>query len=141
TVVDAYLSPILRQYVNQVATQLGANRDGVAQLRDDSCGVGIDSCGVGILPARIIQETGETPIPQNDQNHPANKPQAHNYQLPITNYQFPKLMFMQSNGGLTDAENFQGKDSILSGPAGGIVGAVQTSLIAGFDKIITFDMG
>jgi 5-oxoprolinase (ATP-hydrolysing) len=84
TVVDAYLSPILRQYVNQIATQLTANRD---------------DC------------------------------------------QLPKLMFMQSNGGLTDAQNFQGKDSILSGPAGGIVGAVQTSLIAGFDKIITFDMG
>ena len=91
TVVDAYLSPILRQYVNQIATQLTAN--------------------------------------------------GNNYQLPITNYQLPKLMFMQSNGGLTDAGNFQGKDSILSGPAGGIVGAVQTSLIAGFDKIITFDMG
>ncbi len=52
-----------------------------------------------------------------------------------------KLMFMQSNGGLVDAHQFQGKDSILSGPAGGIVGAVQTSLRAGFNKIISFDMG
>ena len=52
-----------------------------------------------------------------------------------------QLMFMQSNGGLTDARRFQGKDSILSGPAGGIVGAVRTSLAAGFDKIIGFDMG
>jgi 5-oxoprolinase (ATP-hydrolysing) len=52
-----------------------------------------------------------------------------------------KLMFMQSNGGLADAHQFQGKDSILSGPAGGIVGAVQTSLRAGFKKIISFDMG
>ncbi|NJN72221.1 MAG: 5-oxoprolinase, partial [Limnothrix sp. RL_2_0] len=51
------------------------------------------------------------------------------------------LMFMQSNGGLVDASQFQGKDSILSGPAGGIVGAVKTSAIAGFSKIITFDMG
>ncbi len=50
-------------------------------------------------------------------------------------------MFMQSNGGLVDAAQFQGKNSILSGPAGGIVGAVKTSKIAGFDKIITFDMG
>jgi 5-oxoprolinase (ATP-hydrolysing) len=50
-------------------------------------------------------------------------------------------MFMQSNGGLTDAALFQGKDSILSGPAGGIVGAVQTSLRAGFQNIIGFDMG
>ena len=53
----------------------------------------------------------------------------------------PQILFMQSNGGLTPAEFFQGKDSILSGPAGGIVGAVQTSRLAGFDKIITFDMG
>ena len=77
TVVDAYLSPILRRYVDQVAAEL----EGV------------------------------------------------------------RLMFMQSNGGLTDARRFQGKDSILSGPAGGIVGAVRTSLAAGFDKIIGFDMG
>jgi 5-oxoprolinase (ATP-hydrolysing) len=48
---------------------------------------------------------------------------------------------MQSNGGLVDAAQFQGKNSILSGPAGGIVGAVQTSKKAGFEKIITFDMG
>ena len=77
TVVDAYLSPVLHRYVEQVASHL----EGV------------------------------------------------------------RLMFMQSNGGLTDAYRFQGKDSILSGPAGGIVGAVETSKIAGFDKIISFDMG
>jgi 5-oxoprolinase (ATP-hydrolysing) len=77
TVVDAYLSPILRRYVEQVAAEL----EGV------------------------------------------------------------RLLFMQSNGGLTDARRFFGKDSILSGPAGGIVGAVRTSIAAGFDKIIGFDMG
>ncbi len=77
TVVDAYLSPILRRYVDQVAAHLGDAR----------------------------------------------------------------LMFMQSNGGLTDARLFQGKDSILSGPAGGIVGAVRTAAMGGFGKIITFDMG
>ena len=77
TVVDAYLSPILRRYVDAVAADLGGTR----------------------------------------------------------------LMFMQSNGGLVDARFFQGKDSILSGPAGGIVGAVETSKQAGFDKIIGFDMG
>ncbi|MBW4659560.1 MAG: hydantoinase B/oxoprolinase family protein [Drouetiella hepatica Uher 2000/2452] len=82
TVVDAYLSPILRRYVDRIAAEL--------------------------------QGGGE---------------------------RSPKLMFMQSNGGLTDAQLFQGKDSILSGPAGGIVGAVQTSLRAGFDHIIGFDMG
>ena len=52
-----------------------------------------------------------------------------------------KLQLMQSNGGLTDASLFQGKDAILSGPAGGIVGAVKTAEQAGFDKVITFDMG
>jgi 5-oxoprolinase (ATP-hydrolysing) len=52
-----------------------------------------------------------------------------------------QLMFMQSHGGLTDAAMFQGKDSILSGPAGGIVGAVATCEMAGFDRIIGFDMG
>jgi 5-oxoprolinase (ATP-hydrolysing) len=77
TVVDAYLSPILRRYVDQVAGEL----DGV------------------------------------------------------------RVMFMQSSGGLTDARRFQGKDSILSGPAGGIVGVVRTAQAAGFDKIIGFDMG
>jgi 5-oxoprolinase (ATP-hydrolysing) len=51
------------------------------------------------------------------------------------------LQFMQSSGGLTEAHRFQGKDAILSGPAGGIVGAVEVSRLAGFDQIIGFDMG
>ncbi|MEE1545586.1 MAG: hydantoinase/oxoprolinase family protein, partial [Alphaproteobacteria bacterium] len=52
-----------------------------------------------------------------------------------------RLMFMQSNGGLTDAHRFRGKDAILSGPAGGVVGAVRTAGMAGFKKVIGFDMG
>ena len=52
-----------------------------------------------------------------------------------------RLMFMQSSGGLTAADLFQGKDAILSGPAGGVVGAVETSRMAGFDAVIGFDMG
>jgi 5-oxoprolinase (ATP-hydrolysing) len=52
-----------------------------------------------------------------------------------------RLFFMQSNGGLTDARRFQGKDAILSGPAGGIVGAARTAERAGFGRIIGFDMG
>ncbi|MEO0393905.1 MAG: hydantoinase/oxoprolinase family protein, partial [Pseudomonadota bacterium] len=83
TVVDAYLSPILRRYVDQVAGQL-ERADGEAA---------------------------------------------------------PRLMFMQSNGGLVDADRFQGKDCILSGPAGGIVGAVETARAYDFDRIISFDMG
>src|SRR5258706_2420640 len=52
-----------------------------------------------------------------------------------------RLFFMQSNGGLTDARRFQGKDAILSGPAGGIVGAARTSEMAGFERLIGFQMG
>ncbi len=52
-----------------------------------------------------------------------------------------RLLFMQSNGGLAETHRFRGKNSILSGPAGGVVGAVRTALAAGFDKIIGFDMG
>jgi 5-oxoprolinase (ATP-hydrolysing) len=99
TVVDAYLSPILRRYVDQVAADLG---------------------GIANSPSQ----------------HPA--PRTLHPQPPIPN---PQLMFMQSNGGLSDANTFQGKDSILSGPAGGMVGAAETSQIAGLSKIITFDMG
>ncbi|HZT50406.1 MAG TPA: hydantoinase/oxoprolinase family protein, partial [Stellaceae bacterium] len=77
TVLDAYLSPILRRYVAEVAAEL----EGV------------------------------------------------------------RLLFMQSNGGLVDARRFEGKDAILSGPAGGIVGAVRTAAMGGYDKIIGFDMG
>lgn len=82
TVVDAYLSPILRRYVVQVKEALGS-------LNKDSS----------------------------------------------------KLMFMQSNGGLTDANYFQGKDAILSGPAGGVVGMVKTGEKIGLKKLIGFDMG
>ena len=77
TVVDAYLSPILRRYVDQVAGEMPGVR----------------------------------------------------------------LFFMQSSGGLTEARRFQGKDAILSGPAGGIVGMVRTAQAAGHDKVIGFDMG
>jgi 5-oxoprolinase (ATP-hydrolysing) len=77
TVVDAYLSPILRRYVDQVASELPGVR----------------------------------------------------------------LYFMQSSGGLAEASSFQGKDAILSGPAGGIVGAARTAGMAGLDRIIGFDMG
>lgn len=52
-----------------------------------------------------------------------------------------RLMFMQSNGGLAEAGHFRGKDAILSGPAGGIVGMVRMSALAGFDHVIGFDMG
>jgi 5-oxoprolinase (ATP-hydrolysing) len=78
TVVDAYLSPILRRYVDKVASELGEDT---------------------------------------------------------------RLLFMQSNGGLTDAHAFRGKDAILSGPAGGVVGMAKTAAQAGFERVIGFDMG
>ncbi len=53
----------------------------------------------------------------------------------------PRLMFMMSSGGLTAADMFQGKDALLSGPAGGVVGMVETARLAGFEKAIGFDMG
>jgi len=81
-VVDAYLSPILRRYVDHVATALN--------VKGGAC---------------------------------------------------ERLFFMQSSGGLTDARLFQGKDAILSGPAGGVVGMARTAALAGFDKVIGFDMG
>ncbi|MBN2110084.1 MAG: hydantoinase B/oxoprolinase family protein, partial [Methanosarcinaceae archaeon] len=81
TVVDAYLTPVLRRYIDRIAKTLkGRNR------------------------------------------------RTH-------------LMFMQSGGGLVDSRYFRGRDCILSGPAGGIVGAIRTSEMAGFRDIITFDMG
>lgn len=52
-----------------------------------------------------------------------------------------RLMFMMSSGGLTAADLFQGKDAILSGPAGGVVGMVETAREAGFANVIGFDMG
>ncbi|WP_282092508.1 hydantoinase B/oxoprolinase family protein [Epibacterium ulvae] len=81
-VVDAYLSPILRRYVDQVSSALDAAQGGCDHL-----------------------------------------------------------MFMQSNGGLTDASLFQGRDAILSGPAGGVVGMVRSAAELGFEKLIGFDMG
>jgi len=81
TVVDAYLSPILRRYVARVDKALDAKNS------------------------------------------------------------HARLMFMMSSGGLTAAELFQGKDAILSGPAGGVVGMSETGRQAGFDRLIGFDMG
>jgi len=83
TVVDAYLSPVLRRYVNQVDRETSSS-DGSSTT---------------------------------------------------------KLMFMQSNGGLVNADSFQGKDAILSGPAGGVVGMAATATAAGYGKVIGFDMG
>ncbi len=99
TVVDAYLSPVLRRYVDRVDARLRPELDGGDSDSDDNDGT----------------DAGAGPRPQ--------------------------LMFMQSNGGLTDASRFRGKDALLSGPAGGVVGMVATAQAAGYDRLIGFDMG
>ena len=107
TVVDAYLSPILRRYVDEVERDLLGHR----------------APGSGASGARE-----ESPGARDEGSKARGDPGF-------------RLQFMQSSGGLTDAHRFQGKDAILSGPAGGIVGAVEVSRLAGFDHIIGFDMG
>ncbi|PSB34698.1 hydantoinase B/oxoprolinase family protein [Stenomitos frigidus] len=128
TVVDAYLSPILRRYVDQVSEELGGSWES----------------GVGSREAGEAEGAKEQKL--KTQNSLAQRRKAllktlSPHPTPHTPHPTPQLMFMQSNGGLTNARSFQGKDSILSGPAGGIVGAVQTSKLAGLEKIISFDMG
>ncbi|MEL6966293.1 MAG: hydantoinase/oxoprolinase family protein, partial [Pseudomonadota bacterium] len=163
TVVDAYLSPILRRYVNQVRTALGAppSRRGSAAPQDEVEGVAgsaatLDKNGVTASPhpeeARSAAANGKGPV--NASPHPEEARSAVSKgegeggiegdgDTPTTNpsHTTPRLMFMQSSGGLTSADLFQGKDAILSGPAGGVVGAVETSALAGHHKVIGFDMG
>ena len=59
----------------------------------------------------------------------------------FSNREKTRIYFMQSNGGLVDKVHFSGKDSLLSGPAGGVVGAARTCMNIGFEKVIGFDMG
>jgi 5-oxoprolinase (ATP-hydrolysing) len=117
TVVDAYLSPILRRYVGQVERDL----------------MGMPATAVAGMDTRRRGDGDET---VREARRGADD-DGNNVDAPPV----PRLQFMQSSGGLTDAHRFQGKDAILSGPAGGIVGAVEVSRLAGFDRIIGFDMG
>ncbi|MCX8572742.1 hydantoinase B/oxoprolinase family protein [Aminobacter sp. MET-1] len=117
TVVDAYLSPILSRYVRQVAGELGALPSPLWGGSDGEAGRGGGDGPTGSIP---------TPALRTDPPHKGEP---------------PRLMFMMSSGGLTAADLFQGKDALLSGPAGGVVGMVETAKLAGFDKVIGFDMG
>ncbi len=119
-VVDAYLSPLLRRYVDRVAKALAPSSSlplmgRVARLKAE--------------PGEVRSQTA--PHPAGFAGRPPHKGEARS----------PQLLFMQSSGGLTSAGMFRGKDAILSGPAGGVVGAVETARAAGFAKIIGFDMG
>jgi 5-oxoprolinase (ATP-hydrolysing) len=122
TVVDAYLSPILRRYVDRIASALAG---------------GQGSQGAGGMQGKPLTDDAPLPLLPNSSGQPSPPHPL----IPSPPHPLTRLMFMQSNGGLTDAALFQGKDSILSGPAGGIVGAVQTSVRAGFRHLIGFDMG
>ena len=122
TVVDAYLSPLLRRYVDRVARALSADSS-------------LPSMG------RVASSASEKPggvEPQGAAPHPTGKAGRPPHQGEAG---APRLLFMQSSGGLTSASLFRGKDAILSGPAGGVVGAVETAQAAGFAKAIGFDMG
>ncbi|MEA2902849.1 MAG: hypothetical protein QOI12_236 [Alphaproteobacteria bacterium] len=132
TVVDAYLSPILRRYVAQVGDALGMDSaTGFPPLEKGRDRVGItrsskqDDPLPNPPPFRGREHTGASgeAADRNDAGNPT------------------RLMFMMSSGGLTAAKLFQGKDAILSGPAGGVVGMAQTGRAAGFTRLIGFDMG
>ncbi len=126
TVVDAYLSPILRRYVEQVAEELGISNFARSAGAEEATGA---TRGV------------EGGTPDRDQsNAPPTRSGSEATRVSEENSS-TKLMFMMSSGGLTAADLFQGKDAILSGPAGGVVGAIETSRLAGFEKMIGFDMG
>jgi len=125
TVVDAYLSPILARYVQRVAGELGAAP--ISPL-------------VGEMSPQAT-EGGAVPPTSHSTLPPSALPGISPTRGEIGLPQGPRLMFMMSSGGLTAADLFQGKDAILSGPAGGVVGMVETARLAGFDHVIGFDMG
>ncbi|MER8456021.1 hydantoinase B/oxoprolinase family protein [Mesorhizobium sp. M0027] len=128
TVVDAYLSPILARYVQRVAAELGAAP--ISPL-------------VGEMSAKPTEGGAVPPTSQSVTPPSALPPLPPLGISPTTGEigQSPRLMFMMSSGGLTAADMFQGKDALLSGPAGGVVGMVETAKLAGFGKVIGFDMG
>ncbi|QKC83055.1 hydantoinase B/oxoprolinase family protein [Mesorhizobium sp. NZP2077] len=124
TVVDAYLSPILSRYVQRVAGELGV----LSPLEGEMAAK---------RPEGVLSEgTAKTRSPVDP-----TPPGGFAATLPSRRRESPRLMFMMSSGGLTAADMFQGKDALLSGPAGGVVGMVETAKLAGFDKVIGFDMG
>ena len=129
TVVDAYLSPILRGYVAQVAGELNPSPL-VGQKPSPLVGEGREGGREVTRQHRRARQSSlraDLPTPT-----PNPSPQGGGES---------RLMFMMSSGGLTAADLFRGKDAILSGPAGGVVGMAETGRQAGFDQLIGFDMG
>ncbi len=129
TVVDAYLSPILRGYVAQVAGELNPSPL-VGQKPSPLVGEGREGGREVTRQHRRARQSSlraDLPTPT-----PNPSPQGGGES---------RLMFMMSSGGLTAADLFRGKDAILSGPAGGVVGMAETGRQAGFNQLIGFDMG
>jgi len=119
-VADAYLSPILRRYVEHVAGALGTPSPRASSARGEGRG------------------EGQSHTPTSEPlaaPHPDPLPASGERESPL------HILFMASSGGLKSAGLFQGRDAILSGPAGGVVGMAETARLAGFDKVIGFDMG
>jgi 5-oxoprolinase (ATP-hydrolysing) len=142
TVADAYLSPILRRYVEEVAGALGG-----------PCGS--DPTSPPVIPDGAMRAGGEQcsdPGPRDGPDSLREVPDsldfvsasgmtgAHGVR-PAGSDPMPHILFMSSSGGLKSAELFRGRDAILSGPAGGVVGMAETAKLAGFGKVIGFDMG
>ncbi|NGN41011.1 5-oxoprolinase [Mesorhizobium sp. CGMCC 1.15528] len=130
TVVDAYLSPILSRYVSRVAGELGISTAPISPLEGEMSPKATEGVGQGSARLKVTSSTAATTPPGDFVAT-----------LPSRGRETPRLMFMMSSGGLTAANMFQGKDALLSGPAGGVVGMVETAKIAGFEKVIGFDMG
>ena len=134
TVADAYLSPILRRYVERVAGALGspspratptASQSPTARGRPAPAKAGGRGEGQPHTPTSAPRAAPHPdPLPASGERESA-----------------PHILFMASSGGLKSADLFQGRDAILSGPAGGVVGMAETARLAGFDKVIGFDMG
>lgn len=159
TVVDAYLSPVLRRYVDMVRKtleereeEIGDRREEEREERGEERG---EEKGEQEREEKGEQERekekereGEEEVKEEERKEKGEEEREEERdevreeeREEKREKRLPRLMFMQSSGGLIDAEAFQGKDCILSGPAGRIVGAVATSVVAGARKVITFDMG
>jgi 5-oxoprolinase (ATP-hydrolysing) len=140
TVVDAYLSPVLRRYVAQVgrdlAAPVGTANEPAAVLASPPPLRGRDREGGTAAKPESASTPHSTPPPQGGR-----EPSTVSGESANPNRDTPRLMFMMSSGGLTDADLFQGKDAILSGPAAGVVGMAETGREAGFSHLIGFDMG
>jgi 5-oxoprolinase (ATP-hydrolysing) len=137
TVVDAYLSPILARYVAQVSDELSPSAHAVPK---PSPLVGEGRVGgreATHQQRRALQSKQSARLPT-----PNLSPQGGGEERAFFGEQAEnRLMFMMSSGGLTAADLFRGKDAILSGPAGGVVGMAETGRQAGFERLIGFDMG